>query len=401
MSADATSRALPVESGGSAEAPRAAGLLSRMLRLLDPLRDRWTALLASPEFQRRAAAFPLTRPIALSRSRQLFDLLSGFVYSQTVLALVRLDLFDRLKDGGQPVDRLYEALGLPPDRLERLLGAGVALGLLRRSRDGRTIGLGHLGAPLAGNQALARMIEHNTLLYRDLQDPIALIANDPDRSMELQGYWAYAGGRDPRSLQPSEVAAYSSLMAGSQPLVATEILDGYDFAGHERVLDLGGGEGAFLLAVANRHPELELELFDLPAVAERARVRIAALNESARIRAHGGDFLVDPLPEGADLITLVRILHDHDDDAVVRLLRRARAAVHPGGSVLVAEPMAGVRGAETVGAAYFALYLLAMGQGRPRSPAELSGLLKTAGFTRVRRPRHRSPVLTSLLVARP
>jgi demethylspheroidene O-methyltransferase len=65
--------------------------------------------------------------------------------------------------------------------------------------------------------------------------------------------------------------------------------------------------------------------------------------------------------------------------------------------VVVAEPMAGVRGAETVGAAYFSLYLLAMGQGRPRSPAEYRALLSEAGFRGVRSPRPRAPVLTGVV----
>jgi demethylspheroidene O-methyltransferase len=72
----------------------------------------------------------------------------------------------------------------------------------------------------------------------------------------------------------------------------------------------------------------------------------------------------------------------------------------PGGTVLVAEPMAGMRGAETVGAAYFSLYLLAMGQGRPREPGEYRDFLARAGFRRIRSPRPRSPVLTGVITAR-
>ena len=68
-----------------------------------PLRDR---LLASPGFQRTAAAFPLTRPIARRRARALFDLCAGFVYSQVLLACVRLRLFDILAEGPQTVAAL-------------------------------------------------------------------------------------------------------------------------------------------------------------------------------------------------------------------------------------------------------------------------------------------------------
>src|SRR4051794_4279593 len=76
---------------------------------------------------------------------------------------------------------------------------------------------------------------------------------------------------------------------------------------------------------------------------------------------------------------LVRVLHDHDDAAAMTILRTARAALTPGGTLLVAEPMAATKGAETVGS-YFEFYLLAMGSGRPRTAGELTAMLQQAGF---------------------
>jgi len=356
-------------------------------------RDR---ILAAPGFQRWAAAFPLTRPIALSRSRRVFDLCAGFVYSQTVLAAVRLDLFTRLSNGPMEPGVLAAACDLPLERLERLLGSATALGLLRRTRSGR-IALGPLGAPMVGNEALARMVEHNVLFYHDLADPVNLLRDGPGDNGLLHGYWAYTRTGDSKGLTSEQVGPYSALMAASQPLVSREILDAYPFQRHRRLLDVGGGEGAFLEAVGLRHPRLELGLLDLPAVAARARERLVERFAPTRLHLHGGDFFRDPLPEGADLVTLVRILHDHDDEHARILLHAARRALPPGGTVLIAEPMAGVRGAETVGAAYFSLYLLAMGQGRPRSPAEYKALLLEAGFRKVRSPRPRSPVLTGVV----
>ncbi|CAN5744351.1 hypothetical protein BH23GEM11_BH23GEM11_21520 [soil metagenome] len=233
-------------------------------------RDR---ILAAPSFQRWAAAFPLTRPIALSRSRRVFDLCAGFVYSQTVLAAVRLDLFSRLSNGPMEVGTLAEACDLPPERLERLLGSATAPGLLRRTRSGR-IALGPLGAPMVGNEALARMVEHNVLFYRDLADPVNLLRDGPGEDGLLHGYLAYTRTGDSKDLTSEQVGPYSALMAASQPLVSREILDAYPFQRHRRILDVGGGEGAFLDAVGMRHPRLELGLFDLPAVAARARERL-------------------------------------------------------------------------------------------------------------------------------
>jgi len=364
--------------------------------------ERWhalgTRLLASPGFQRWAAAFPLTRPIARRRARALFDLCAGFVYSQVLLAAVRLRLLDRLASGAKPLPALAAELGLEQRNARILLEAAAALGLADR-RAGDRYALGPLGAALAGNPGLAQMIEHHGLLYADLEDPVALLSGDRKRTA-LAEYWPYADPeRSPRALAEAEIDRYTALMAATQPLIAREVLAAYPVARHRCLLDVGGGEGSFLLAAARHAPRLRLMLFDLPPVAERARAHFAEADLGERADALGGDFLVDPLPRGADLLTLVRILHDHDDEAALRLLRAAHEALDPGGTLLVAEPMTASRGPDPL-AAYFGFYLLAMGRGRPRTPEALARLARAAGFAEPRVRRTRVPLLTRLLVSR-
>jgi demethylspheroidene O-methyltransferase len=165
-------------------------------------------------------------------------------------------------------------------------------------------------------------------------------------------------------------------------------------------MDVGGGHGVFLAAAGARAPRLKLTLFDLPAVAAGARERLAREGLADRAEVLSGDFLSEALPEGADLITLVRILHDHDDAGVTRLLRAAREALPPGGALLVAEPMSAAPRPDRVGDVYFAFYLLAMGRGRARTPAEIAAMLRDAGFGSVRSLRTRTPFLLRALLAR-
>jgi demethylspheroidene O-methyltransferase len=353
------------------------------------LRDR---LLASPGFRHWAARFPLTRPIARRRARALFDLCAGFVYSQVLLAWVRLDLSATLLEHPQSLESLATRVRLAPERARTLLDAAAALRLAARRGDGR-YALGPLGAALIGNPGVGAMVEHHARLYADLADPMALLRQDR-RDTALAGLWPYAHADDPAALGGEQVAAYSRLMAASQPLIAAETLDAYRFARHRCLLDLGGGEGAFLEAVAARWPHLRLMLFDLPAVAARAQARLGP-----RARCFGGDFRRDRLPEGADVIALVRVLHDHDDETVRYLLDAARRVLPEGGRLLIAEPMAGTRGAGPILEAYFGFYLLAMGRGRPRSAATLAGMLRAAGFRRVWGRPTALPVLSSVLVA--
>ncbi len=382
--------ALPLPAPGAARPNRQRAPLSKT----SELRDR---LVTNPKFRRWAAAFPLTRPIAKQRTRSLFDLCAGFVYSQILAACLQLGLFDMLAEGPLHADALSARLGLSIPATERLLAAAAALDLVER-RGAAGFGLGSLGAAVVGNDAVAAMVAHHGMLYADLADPVALLRGESTQK-SLNRYWAYAAADAPQAASSAEVGQYTSLMAASQPLVADEVLDAYNLRRHRLLLDIGGGSGLFAQKAAERAPDLRVMVFDLPAVAAEATTRFARAGIAARALAHGGSFLTDPLPSGADLMSLVRVIHDHDDDSAMTILRAARRALPVGGRLLLAEPMADTPGALPMGDAYFGMYLLAMGQGRPRSAATLSAMLRQAGFARVRCLKTHTPLLVSALLA--
>jgi demethylspheroidene O-methyltransferase len=361
-------------------------------------RDR---LLADPRFQRWAAAFPLTRPIAQKRARALFDVCAGFVYSQVLLACLQLRLFDVLFEGPQTADALAARLSMSPAGMQRLLSAAASLRLVERR--GRALwGLGPLGAAVVGNPGVAAMIEHNALLYADLQDPVSLLRGET-RGTAIARFWPYAAaeGGTHGDVPAEAAAAYSRLMAVSQAMIANDVIAAYPFSRHRRLLDVGGGDGTFLATVFERVPSLELMLFDLPPVAERAARRFADPRYGGRARAIGGSFLRDPLPGGADIVSLVRVLHDHDDGPAMALLRAVRAALPADGVLLVAEPMVHECRPDPVGDAYFGFYLLAMGSGRARPASEIARMMTEAGFVDIRERPTCQPMLTRILVGKP
>ncbi|WP_315750168.1 MULTISPECIES: methyltransferase [unclassified Bradyrhizobium] len=364
--------------------------------------DRWRGwrdgLLASAAFQRWAAAFPLTRPIARKRAAQLFDLCAGFVYSQTLAACVQLDLFEGLRSGPRDVATLASRAAMAPDAMLSLCEAASALQLLER-RGAARYGLGPLGAALLGNPGIAAMVRHHAALYADLTDPVALLRGH-DRQRRLAQYWPYALDKTGDALTPDSVAPYTALMAASQPMIADIVLAAYPLSGHRCLLDVGGGDGSFLAAAARAAPQLQLELFDLPGVAAIAQERLARAGLADRVTITAGSFYDDALPTGADVISLIRVVHDHDDDAVARLLAKVRAALPDDGVLLLGEPMREAAGGADGVSAYFEIYLRAMGQGRPRSAARLRDLLQAAGFSQVRVLRTRIPLIASVIVAK-
>ena len=373
-------------------------------------RDRFDAWMDSkltdPNFSRWAAGNVLTRWITRRRAKQVFDVMAGFVYSQVLLACVRLRIFELVNESPRTLDELAQICQVPASALQRLINSAVALKLLSLRGQGR-YGLGPLGAPVAGHPGIRAMIEHHAVLYHDMQDPVALL-RDQVSDGQMAAYWPYSAidaGADlkaapARTWQGDKVARYSQLMSASQPFVVDEVLATYDFAQHKCSLDVGGGQGTFVGRLAAAFPHLKLKLFDLPQVAELAQASFVTRGFADRATAFGGDFLRDELPEGADLVTLVRVAHDHPDEHVQAILRAIFAALPPGGTLLLAEPMAQNANQPPLGDAYFHFYLLAMGAGRLRTTGELGSMMMEAGFSSVELLSNPMPMQTRILIAK-
>lgn len=376
-----------------------------MSRFKDDIRSqlswktRWilrrNRILGSAAFQKWAARTPVFRTIARRKAAQQFDLIAGFVYTQIVYIYVQSGLIGYLRNRLRTDSEIAGFSNLNPDATDRILRAGAALALVESPQPGLWT-LGQTGAALSANEGAMAMIRHHQLLYRDLADPIALLGQQGGVNSSLSQFWTYASKSESgrHDSQP-----YSELMAATQPMIWQQILPKYDFGRHRKMLDIGGGSGAFAAAVAALTPRLELAIFDLPDVAPLAESRFEGTESGRRIRIHEGSFKQDAIPPGHDLITLIRILHDHDDAVAIALLAKIHAALPEGGRLLIVEPMAETEGAEAMGAAYFGLYLWAMGSGRPRSEQENIQMLENAGFSAVRGIKTDLPIIAKAIVA--
>ena len=206
--------------------------------------------------------------LALARSRALFDLTAGFVYTQTLTACVQIGLFEFLAEKPRTLAEVANHASLPLEETGRLLRAAMALKLVQE-RSHKRFGNGPLGAPMIGNTALHRMIEHNALLYNDLRNPVEMLRSAGPRNRLVLDAFPYTSVANPETFQRSVVEEYSRLMADTVEPIARELLDTYSLAGVTSLLDVGGGEGSFCAAVAARYPSIKLGLFDLPAVIEQ------------------------------------------------------------------------------------------------------------------------------------
>jgi hypothetical protein len=312
-------------------------------------------------------------------------LLRAFIGAKALLSGIELGVFDALADEGPlPLPVLAKRLVLPPPSLQRLLTYLCARGLLER----RGAGYANTSAAeaylvrdrptyLAGD---AWLLGHDLYaLFHFLSDAIREDSNRWPQAVPGHDQDAYAAlYRDPGALR-----GYLGAMAAATGSVASELCEVFDFGAARCLLDIGGASAVLATTVLQAYPHLRGISFDLPAVAPYARSLVAGTGLAGRLAVAGGDMFTDPLPAGADAITLSGILHDWDDARALGLLRRCRATLERGGALLVLEALLEEDGSGPLDAAEDALILLvAMQGGRERTAAEYGALLGSAGFAR-------------------
>lgn len=349
------------------------------------------------ETRLRAADDPIVTQQGRPSAVRLMELSTGFWAFKTLAAAHELDLFSHLAGGaGITVAGLAEALGLHLRPAEMLLTGCAALGLLEK-KDGRY---------------------HNTPLSEAY-----LVRGKPyyfGGFVQMADKRLYAGwGRLTEALRTNrpttwDPAIQSSLFDGEDPTMlavfweamhslstmsARKLGEAVDFSGFRRLLDIGGGSGAYDIELCKQYGELRATAFDLPHVAEIAKGKIAEAGLTDRIETVGGDFF-EQLPKDHDVHLLSMILHDWDEAKNRALLSRSFEALPSGGAVVISELLVNDEKTGPVPAALMSLNMLIETEGRNYTPAEYSAWLEEAGFRHIKTAWFDAPAANGAVIGR-
>lgn len=157
--------------------------------------------------------------------------------------------------------------------------------------------------------------------------------------------------------------------------IPRDVLDVYDFSSFGKVVDVGGGQGAFLQAILEQCPRTTGVLYDLPSVVAQANVS-ANPDVVARFESVSGD-MFQSVPAGGDAYLLKRIIHDWSDEEALRILRNCRQAMSEGGKILLIEQILHPARASEY-ALVIDLMMFVLVSGRERTEVEYRNLLASA-----------------------
>lgn len=181
---------------------------------------------------------------------------------------------------------------------------------------------------------------------------------------------------------PATWVGYQASMVELNALVAAPVLDALGTP--RRLLDIGGGPGAFALAACVRWPGVDVVVAELPQAASLGRERVRTAGRADRIRYIAGDAATAELGAGHDAVTILQVLHNLPREECVGLLRAGALAAGPEGRVTVLE----CDGAATQLGALTSLLFCAWTGTRTYAAGELVAMAEEAGLRGVvvRRP---------------
>jgi SAM-dependent methyltransferase/DNA-binding CsgD family transcriptional regulator len=280
----------------------------------------------------------------MEKTRTLANLVQSaraFQESRVLLTALELDVFTTIGEGATAAETARK-LGTDPRATEMLLNALVAVGALvkgdavfRCTVESKALGPARPG--------LLHMVH--------LWDTWATLTECVKSGRAVRS-------RGPEGFPEARTRAFIAAMHARAQESARETVRLSGIHDAKRMLDVGGGSGAFSIAFAKTCPELRAEILDLGAVVPLAEEYIREAGLQNRVRVRPGDMRTADFGEGFDLVLLSAVCHMFGEDENRSLIQRCARALVPGGHLVIREFILQEDRAGPPHAALFALNML-------------------------------------------
>lgn len=294
-------------------------------------------------------------------------LLWNFAGQRVITVAGRAGILDILADRASTPDEIASELDLDPLATGKVIRALVAQGLVEADGDRYRM-----------TQALRPYFGENGAGFGPFLEHIHSMYERWGENLEpwLRGEkWSTA----PRT--PEEIARFGAAMQAMGSQQARRVAGKLDLSGTRTMLDVGGGWGHFAKALCAVNPGLEATVLDIPQVAEAAPAAIVGTEYEGRISWIGGDYLETDYGSSYDLVLLANILHQELAPQAAEIIRRAAAALAPGGRVVIVDFAIDDAKREHVLGTLFAINMRSFGD--TWSEPELRGWMEDAGLDNV------------------
>ncbi|MBT5110312.1 MAG: methyltransferase domain-containing protein [Rhodospirillaceae bacterium] len=303
---------------------------------------------------------------------RLQNIAMGFWESAALMAGIELGLFTAISKGAGTDDEVAAALDITTLNAERLVTVCMAMNLVSKA---------------AGRYQNADDVDRFLVEDKPGYAGPWMLFTKPrwDKFGKLSDYLrnkdeAVLGQYEGLTVEAARRMhqATSSIGMGA----ARRFVRHVDLSERTKILDLGGGSGAYSINAAKTHPHIKAVVFDLPPVAVVAREYIAEHDVGGQVEAVGGDFTKDDLPTDCDVAIMASNLPLYSRPIIAQVIQRAFDALLPGGEMhLIGETLEDDRSGP-IGPALWGMAEAMNGStGLAHTEADCIGYFEQAGFT--------------------
>jgi SAM-dependent methyltransferase len=308
--------------------------------------------------------------------QMLRDIASGFQRSRVLLTAFELGVFSAIRGEYKSSNRIAALLKTNPRATDRLLNALCALGFLKKRQYRFSCTPLSLKFFVKGEPTYLPGLMHAVHLWDTWSTLTEAVIKGTSVSHR-------AGTNDRGS---AWLSAFIAAMHDRAKISAGPIVRTMNLSGVERVLDVGGGSGAYAMAFVRAGRGITATIFDLPNVIPLSRRYVASAGLSDRINFLTGDYLNDRLGKGYDLVFLSAIIHSNSSGENRRLIKKCARALNPGGRVVVQDFIMDDDRVHPPHGALFALNMLVgTARGDTYTAREVSAWMKSAGLANIER----------------
>lgn len=302
---------------------------------------------------------------------RLQNVAQSYGQSAALMAAVEIGVFTAISNGAGSYAEVAKAVDIHPTNAERLMVMLCAAGLLEKEGERHRNAADVERYLVAGKPGY--MGPWITFTKPQWNEWGRLAEHLRTKELKVMGSIETFTVADARRYH---AATYSIGLGAGRRFVRQ-----VDLSGRRRIMDIGGGSGAYCIAAAREHPSIRAVVLDLPVVCEVARDFIAENGVADRVEARACNFTRDPFPTDCDVAIMASNLPMYGRDMIASVIAKAHDALLPGGQMHLVGEMTNDQRTGPWGPAYWGLgQAVSDSLGLAHSEADVMGYFRAAGF---------------------
>ena len=309
-------------------------------------------------------------------SSSILDTAYAFRESRVLLTAFELGIFTELGSQTRSASDVSASLRTNERATDRLMDALGAMGLLKKRNNKFSNTPAAARFLVKGKPGYLGGLMHTAHLWNTwttLTDAVVAGTSVAQRTAARPGGMSWT-------------EAFIAAMHMRASRTAEDLIKFIDLKGVRRVLDLGGGSGAYAMAFVRARKDIRAVIFDLPSVTPLTRTYISAEKLEEKIQTIDGDYTVDSFGHGFDLVLVSAIIHSNSADVNRLLMRKSFQALNPNGQLVIRDHvMNDDRTAPLAGTLFSLNMLVGTKEGDTFTEAEIRSWMQEAGFAKIKR----------------